>query len=1018
MGACGAPTHPVQRAGARGNSSTAPAKLLASAPSPSPSAPPSPVSLGPHLAPGQRVAKASLLGTDLLGLYDGETLTPDAAPGSKLFELDPHAPGYPNLRAGYAVSTALSPDGKTLLVLTSGYNKVFDAKTSLAIDDASGEWIFVYDLAANGGAPREVQVVHVANTFGGIAFHPSGDRFYVSGGPDDSVHEIARAASGRWDERAGPMPLGHLDRKGFGGRGLHVGPYSAGLALTAAGDWLVVANHENDSISLVDTKGWLRGSEISLVPAGQRASDARSGGTFPSGVVVIGQKRAYVTSQRDREVVEIDLDKEAVARRIKVGGEPTKLVANRAGTRLYVANANSDSVSVIDVAAGAVLSEIATTAPDGAFKPIQGLRGSNPNALALSPDEHTLYVTNGGNNTLAMIALSSADRADVAREDDPKAPRAGVTGTGAAPDVSLVASLVPTGFYPNAVTASADGRWLYVAHGKSTTGPNIEGPWSHPNRSRQRPYTVTPGNQFSLQLVRGGLLALPVPAADVQAKLTAQAMLNNRFAEDALAVPPVFAALRGKVKHVVFVVGENRTYDQVLGDLAGADGDPKLTLWGDAITPNHHALARTFVGLDRFFDSGGVSGDGWQWTMAGRTTDVAEKEIPLEYSDRGHHAYDWEGTNRNINMGLASAAQRLAFNPLTPPGILPGTNDVAAIDGPDQGGRGFLWDVAIAAGLTVRNYGAYCDEFRYGIGDKDKRDAAAKVPMLDLPNKTQTRVAFPTKAALQAVTDPYYRGFDMKFADFWRMKEWAREQDEFVSKGEMPALEIVRLPHDHLGAFGRAEDGVDTPDTQMADNDYALGAIVEKVSKSPFWADTIIIKIEDDAQNGADHVDAHRSLAVFAGGHVKRGGATISSAYTTTSVLRTIEVLLGLPALGQHDALARPIEEAFSETLDATPFTALVPPVLRSTSLPLPPLSTEDMGTKATPHAEAPRGDAAWWDLATAGYDFDHTDAAPAALFNRVLWCGLVDASGCATEVPPQVAAGNGAEGDADHDGD
>jgi YVTN family beta-propeller protein len=892
--------------------------------------------------------------------------------------------------------------------LTSGYNKIFDTKTSLPIDGASGEWVFIYDVTPvnGGGAPRETQVVHIDNTFGGLAFHPSGDRFYASGGSDDSVHEIVRGADGKFKEKLAQMRLGHLDKDGFGGLGLHVGPYAAGLALSASGDRLVVANHENDSITLIDTKGWIRGSEISI-------AGPTSGGTFPVGVVVIGEDRAFVTSQRDREVVEVDLGKKAVSRRIKVGGMPTKIIANRAGTRLFVANANTDSVSVIDVAEGTVLSEIATTAPDAAWRSLGTLRGSNPNAVALSPDERTLYVTNGGNNTLAIIPLSAADRGDASREEGAKAPTAGGTANGASPDVSLVSGLVPTGLYPNAVTVSADGKWLYVSNGKSTTGPNADGPWSHPDRSRQRPYTVVPGNQFSLQLVRGGLLALPAPSDDaIVSKLTIQSLLNNRFAEDGLAVPPIFATLRGKVKHVIFVVGENRTYDQIFGDLAGADGDPKMTLWGDAITPNHHALARTFVTLDRFFDSGGVSGDGWQWTMAGRATDVAEKEVPLEYSDRGHHPYDWEGTNRNINMGLPTLAQRKEFNPLTPD-YLPGMNDVAAIDGPDQGGRGFLWDVAMAAGLTVRNYGAYCDEFRYGISDKDPNEAFAKVPMLDMPDKTQTRVAFPTKASLQDVTDPYFRGFDMKFADVWREKEWEREFDAYVAKGEIPALEIVRLPHDHLGAFGRAADGVDTPDTQMADNDYALGAIVEKVSKTPFWNDTVIIKIEDDAQNGADHVDAHRSIALFAGGYVKRGGAVVSSAYATPSVLRTIELLLGLPALGQHDAVARPIEEAFSEKVDATPFTAIVPPVLRSTQLPLPAPAMGDGGVAA---CARPRGDRTFWELATQGFDFDHTDALPVDRFNRILWCGLVDDRGCASE-PQEVAAAPDHDDD-DGDGD
>lgn len=913
----------------------------------------------PLVAPSKRLPGASLFATDVIGLPTGATLTPDAAPGSRLFELDPHARQAPNFRAMGAVATALSPDKKTLLVLTSGYNRLYDRKGE-KVEAASGEYVFVYDVS---GTPRESAVVRLPNSFVGLAFHPSGDRFYASGGPDDCVYEFERAGA-EWRMRT-PIPLGHRDRHGFGGLGLKMSPYAAGLALTPSGARLVVANHDNDSVTIVDTAARAKGDEIKLAPGG-----GAPGGEFPLGVAVVGETRAYVTCQRDREVVELDLERPAMLRRIKVGGQPVKLVANKAGTRLYVANANTDTVSVVDREAWKVVAEIPTTAPDdldGAAGALRALRGSNPNGVALSPDEKTLYVTNGGTSTVAIVSLDDA----------------------------RVVGLVPTGFYPHDVAVSGDGASLFVAYGKSPTTANPRGPWLEEKRSREKPYAVAPGNEFSLQLERGGLHSFPVPAPSVRAKLTAQALLNNRFHDDAVRVPPIFSALRGKVKHVVFVVGENRTYDQLFGDLAGTDGDPKLVHWGEALTPNQHALMRGFVALDRFFDSGGVSGDGWQWTMGGRSTDFAEKEVPLEYAGRGHHTYDWEGTNRNVNVGLATVADRLAFNPHTPksPDLLPGTADVAAIDGPAEGGRGFLWDVALAAGLSVRNYGAFLDDHRYFL---PKTDGYCIEP-LRAPHKTKTRVAFPTKASLMNVTDPYFRGFDMKLADYWRYKEWERELDEYAAKGELPALEIVRLSHDHFGSFGKAEDVVDTPDTQIADHDYAFGLLVEKLSKSPFWAETVIIKVEDDAQNGADHVDAHRSFAIFAGGHVKRG-AVISTPYTTTSVLRTIELLLGLPALGQQDAFARPMEDVFTEAVDTTPFTAIVPPVLRSTRLPVP----RPPGALVA----LPRGDAAWWAMETADYDFSRVDGVPTARFNRLLLCSLVTPAGC-TSPAPLVASGD-----------
>ena len=906
--------------------------------------------------PAGAVARgASLFGTDVVGLPTGATITPDAAPGASVYELDPHFVNAPALRAGNAVATALSPDGKTLAVLTSGFNRTFDA-AGRRVEPGSSEYVFFYDVS--GSAPREVAVATVPNSFGGIVFAPSGDRLYVSGGPDDVVYVLARDPAGAFARAGEPIGLGH-------GSGLGIGqsPYAAGLALTRSGARLVVTNHENDTLTIVDTASRAPVGEVRLAPGAGQA-----GGEFPAGVITIGETRAFVACQRDREVVEVDLAAAKVARRYRVGGQPTKLVANRAGDRVYVANANSDTVSVLDPTAGRVLFEIPTAS--GPFAPgaVGALRGSNPNSVALSPDERTLYVTNGGNNTLAVIAL-----------DD---------GGG------RVTGLVPTGFYPNAVSVSRRGDRLFVAHGKSPTGPNPGGPWSNQTTGFQ---SVDPGrgNQYAPQLTRGGMISLPVPAPDVLRKLTAQSLLNNRFVAAGDGAASIFGELLGRVKHVIYVIGENRTYDQVLGDLAGADGDPRLVMWGEAITPNQHQLAKTFVTLDRFFDAGGVSGDGWQWTTSGRTTDVAEKAIPVEYANRGRHTYDWEGGNRGINVGLAALDQRIAWNPKTPndPDLLPGTADVGAVDGPAEGGRGFLWDAAFAAGRSVRNYGVFCEDYRYGLPASDP----AKVPPIPMPAQTETRVAFPTRSSLVAVTDPYFRGFDMTFADYWRYKEWEREFDGFVKKGELPALELVRLPHDHFGLFDMAEDGVSTPDQQIADHDYALGMLVEKVSRSPFWESTVIVMLEDDAQNGADHVDAHRSFVFFAGGHVRRGGAVVSTPYMTPSVLRTIELLLGLAPLGQPDAYARAMAEIFDTHADTTPVPAIVPAVLRSTRLPLPPA--------ATPPPEAatrPRGDAASWALAMRGMDFRREDSLPVELFNRQLACGLgVAVAGCASEKRP-----------------
>jgi YVTN family beta-propeller protein len=886
------------------------------------------------------VRGGSLFRTDVVGLETGFALTADAAPGSTLTLLDPHVPAAPELRAGNPTAAALSPDGRTLVVLTSGFNLTYDERGK-EMSEGSQQWAFVYDVTA--GAPRETDVLPIPNTFGGLAWDPRGHRFWVSGGPDDAVYEIARERDA-W-RRLPPIPLGHLDEKQRGGRGLDMGPYAAGIAANASGTLLAVANHENDSLTIVDAVTRAKVREVPLWPGG----GARGGG-YPFDVVFVGDELAYATSQRDREVVEVDAVAGSVTRRIRVRGQPVRVVSDREGERLFVANANADTVSVIDRARGLVEDEIATTAPDAV-----AFRGSSPNAIALSPNESMLYVTNGGNNTLAVISL--ARRRTI--------------------------GLVPTGFYPHAVAVSRDGGWLYVAHGKSPAGPNPFGPWSDAARAKQKYDAPGLHNQFSLQLQMGGLLSFPRPAPADLEKLTLQSLANNRIG--VRSPTPNLDALAGKIKHVVYVLAENRTYDQILGDLPGADGEPLLVHWGERITPNQHALAREFVTFDRFFVSGGVSGDGWQWSTCARTTDVTEKVLPLQYARRGRHSYDWEGTNRNVNVAIPTTARRRALNPDSPDDddVLPGVADVAAPDGPEEGGTGFLWDAALRAGLSVRNYGFFLDYWRYNRGE----DHPARIPTLRMPFESRTRVAIPARASLERVTDPYFRGFDMRFPDFWRFKEWEREFDEQVARGEMPALSLVRLPHDHLGSFHDALDGLDTPDTQMADHDYALGLLVEKIARSPFWKDTVIVAMEDDAQNGSDHVDAHRSLIFFAGAHVKRG-AVISTPHTTPDVLRTIELLLGLPPLAQQDAFARPIDEVFTTDASLKPFQAIVPSVLRTTKLPLPPAPEGET-------ADRPRGDAATWALVTRGMDFNRTDAAPAAELNRALWCGLVDATGC-----------------------
>lgn len=898
------------------------------------------------------------------GLQRGELLptgfriTPRAADGARFERLNPDLPSLPQYTAGQAVTSVTSPDGRTMLVLTSGYNRM-NGPDGQRLPEASMEYVFVYDIT--GREPRKRQVLQVPNTFNGIAFHPDGSRFYVSGGVDDNLHEFALEA-GTFVEVTPPIALGHE-----AGHGLSVQPLAAGVAINASGTRAFVSNFENDSLSVIDLASRTVVAEIDLRPGKQNSADAgKPGGTYPYWVVVRGDQQAYVSSQRDNEIVVVDLGGEQpkVANRIPVANHPTRMLLNRDQDRLFVACANADSVQVVDVASQRVVDEIFSGAPGLLSWDSSGLHGASPNSLALSPDEKLLFVTNGGMNSLAVVQLGARNR---------------------------VVGLIPTGWYPNSVSVSADGSRLFVINGKSVPGPNVGACRDTNSTAPEANRPCSARNVYSWQLHKAGLLSLPAPGPLELVRLTWQVAHNNRFPgvteHDAHARTMAF--LRARIKHVIYVVKENRTYDQVLGDLEFGNGDPSLTLFPEPITPNHHALARNFVTLDAFFDSGEVSGDGWNWTTAGRTTDFTEKTVAVNYAGRGL-TYDWEGTNRNINVGLPTLAERVAANPQTPadPDILPGTNDVAAPDGPGgELGTGYLWDAALRKGLSVRNYGFFGDGAQYEIPEGEP----GHVPLVRDPHAQGSRQFFPTTPALQSISDPYFRGYDMRNADYWLYREWEREFDAYVRDTNLPALQLVRFPHDHFGNFADAIDGVNTPDTQMADNDYALGLLVDKVAKSPYAGSTLIFVVEDDAQNGGDHVDAHRSIAYVVGPYVKRG-ALVSTAYTTVSMVRTIVDVLGLEPFNAMVAFTEPMAEVFSttEALARPSYDAIVPEILRTTQLPLPAAGPTQNVTAAGPRLDRPAHDAAYWQRTMAAQNFSREDKLDEAAFNLALWEGLM----------------------------
>ena len=498
-----------------------------------------------------------------------------------------------------------------------------------------------------------------------------------------------------------------------------------------------------------------------------------------------------------------------------------------------------------------------------------------------------------------------------------------------------IVGLIPTGWYPNSVSIDATGKWMYVANAKSPTGPNPD--WCYSGGPASFQPNCFPANQYNPGRTKAGLQYFPIPGADQLQQLTAQVAENDRFSStETSSEAQTMAAVRQGIKHVIYILKENRTYDQVLGDLTDKNGnpmgdqDPSLVQWGQAITPNLHNLARGFVALDHFYASSEVSADGWLWSTAAQSPDVVEHEFPVAYAMRGL-SLDTEGANRSVNVALPTLAERIAADPLMPndPDILPGQTDVAAPDGPNNEiNTGYLWNGALRAGLTVRNYGFLVDQACYN-------EPPCLIPEIHDPASSRTVVATPTNAALAPFTDPYFRGFDNNFPDYYRFKEWERDFDATYAQGGLPTLSLVRLMHDHTGNFGTAIDMVNTPELQVADNDYAVGLLVQKIANSIYAQNTLIFVLEDDAQDGGDHVDSHRTTAFIVGPYVKQG-AVVSTSYTTVDFIRTMEEVMGLKQfLNLNDALGHPMADVFTTTPQAWSFKASPSAYLYAASLKL-----------------------------------------------------------------------------------
>ncbi len=862
----------------------------------------------------------------------GQLITPLAPDGATFSQLNPGLKDFPGYTVGQAVKTAISPDGRTLLVLTSGYNRL---NNSQGIRDAadSNEYVFVFDLTGN--KLQQTQVLEVPNTFIGLAFSPRGNHFYVSGGVDDDIHVFSRTNE-VWAEDGKPVALGHRH-----GVGILQKPTVANIAVTADGKTLVAADVYNDAISLVDLDSDSKVGEFDLRPGIiDAAQSGVAGGESPFGVAVKGNTVAYISSERDREIDVVDISSPAapkLLKRIPVQGNPNSMVLNIAQTRLFVAADNSDRVSVIDTVTNRIVETIRTTAPEGALAGPKQLPGAAPNSLVLSPDERTLYVTNGGMNTIAVISLAQGQP-------------------------HRVIGLIPTGWYPQSISISRDGKTLYDVNSKSNPGPNSSYDGTPMPAKNFRAHQIA--NQYILQLEKAGLQAIPVPTRVELAQLTKRAAANNFL--NTLPVrqdEQMMAELRQHIKHVIYIVKENRTYDQVLGDLEHGNGDPRLAEFGKIITPNQHGLADQFVDLDNFYCSGEVSGNGWPWSTSARETDLNVKTVPLSYAGRG--------SPRGINVDMPTVAERQVHDPDYPndPNLLPGLNNDNAPDGPEgQKQQGYLWDSALRHGLSVRNYG-----FESGI--------PPRTPEVPDPFASHTVVDVPVNPQLIGRTDPYFRAFDNAYPDFRRELEWEREFNGYVANHNLPSLELVRFMHDHEGNFATAIDGINTPEKQTADNDYAVGKLIEKIAHSPYKDSTLIFILEDDAQAGPDHVDAHRSIAFVAGPYVKQG-AVVHERYSTVNMVRTIEDVLGIGYLNLNDAYQRPMAAAFDLSQPSWTYTAITPaPIATALASPRQEGQLGPVFQEAHP--------AGYWAHLTRGFDWSTEDHIPSGLFNQILWKGL-----------------------------
>lgn len=754
----------------------------------------------------------------------------------------------------YPANMVLSPDGKWVVVTDTGAREFLSV-----LNAATGR--LVSQIGVGNDSPRANKpALYVGLAFG--AKRADGSlTLYASRGPEDRIALYSLSPNGKLTDTGRSLN----DPSDLPAEAKTARPnFLAGLALSEDGKRCYVVHNETSAYT--DYKG-----SLSVIDtANNRVLGKATTAAFPYAVAVrtaeVGKgETVYVAGERDGVVSVLDATQPnapAPLRDIKVGEHPMALLLDKAQRRLFVANASSDTVSLIDTTTNRVTRTLPLRPADGTRLP-----GMTPTGLALSPDESRLYVTLGDWNAVAVLDLNA----------------------------ETVRGYIPVGWYPTAILSSPDGERLFVSNAKGDRTRN-------PNRP-----DIGGGKRdtYIENIIEGTVSTLRIPNEALLKSETAQTLANNRFTpEGKIPTDPMQKTLaQSGIKHVIYIIKENRTYDQVLGDMPQGDGDLSLTMFGRTVTPNLHALAERFGLFDNFYDCAEVSADGWNWSTSGMVNEYTSRNVHFNYSGRGR-AYDYEGTNNDAPIDLL------------------GIQDVAESPG------GYLWDLCRKHGKSYRTYGCF-------VASSDQKDPKGRL----LVSRNAA-----TKKALVGHSDDNFLHFDMDYADSeaWqkhglntpglvtkfgkfdapsRFTEWKREFDQFVKDGNLPQFEMVRLPCDHTAA---TKPGARSPRAMVADNDYAVGQLVEEVSHSPYWKDTAIFILEDDAQNGQDHIDAHRSICFVISSHLT-GGTVDHGFYNTDSVLRTMEALLGLPPMNQYDATA-PLFPNFHPTpVHPEPYTAILP---------------------------------------------------------------------------------------------